>query len=86
MIRTLHVKQPMGLRDDEEPVGAGWYKAIYYDVIFRIQALTGLRWAFQSMRPHSRPDKRFIRWVHWDQPMEVRKGHVNFLCFEWEER
>lgn len=85
MIRTLRAKQPKNRRDDEEPVGAGWFQAISYDIILRFQVLTGFRWAFPSLRPYSRPNKRFIRWVHWDRPLEVRKDHINFLCFEWEE-
>ena len=85
MIRVRQTTQPRWRRDDEEPVPAGLLRAIVADVELRLKMLAGLSWYFPSGQPHTYPNKRFIRWVHWDRPLEQRRKYWTIMQFEWEK-
>ena len=63
----------------------GWWRCILLDVELRIKALAGYRLAFPALQPWAYPDKRFVRWVHWDSPMRVRAGLWKVQHFVWEK-
>lgn len=85
MIRVRTAKQPRRRRDDEEPVGPGLLKAILFDMEFRIMALTGYRLGFRYGQPYAYPNKKFVRWVHWDRSLERRSASHTIMQFQWEK-